>query len=60
MKAYVFKTSKVNKQDYMSVVIRTEEEVESLRQHINNTYGCYLVPVLHGDAGEPDLEVRLR
>ena len=47
MKSYVFKTSKVHKQDYMSVVVRTDEDIENLRQHINNAYGCYLVPVLH-------------
>lgn len=60
MKAYVFKTNKVHKQDYMSVVVRSDEDIENLRHHINNAYGCYLVPVLHGGPEGENREARLR
>ena len=59
-KAYVFKTSKVHKQDYMSVLVRTDEDVENLKHHINEVYGCYLVPVFHGEADLEDREGRLK
>lgn len=55
VQAYVFKTNKVHKQDYMSVVVRTDEDIENLKEHINNNYGCYLVPVLHADNEKEDL-----